>query len=252
MASACTSCHGTGFVLIDGEHGVVTSARCECERKGRQSRLARGANIPDRYQHCSYEPWDSGGSFEIHHPSHQAAWELARDWAVQFPAVDQDLLLIGPPGRGKTHLVVACARYLIAKKGVRVLFHEQRALLKALQGTFEQGAGRQESDVLQPVLDCELLILDDLGAGRTTEWAKDVLHDIIAHRYNEKKHLVVTTNLPLGDDEPRRRGRGVDAPSTLRDRLGDALISRLREMCRIVEIGGLDYRTEILSKKHRF
>ena len=249
MASACPSCAGTGFIIREDDRGVAVSQRCSCERDGREARLERAAGIPERYAHCEWQPWERGGSFEVHHPSHQAAWELARAWAEGFPAVDQDLMLVGPPGRGKTHLVVACARYLMANKGIRVLFHEQRALLKALQGTFDSNTGLQESDVLRPVLDCELLILDDLGAGRTTEWAKDVLHDIIAHRYNERKHLVVTTNLALGDDTTRRGKRAVDQPSTLRDRLGDPLISRLREMCRIVDVSGDDYRTEILAKR---
>jgi DNA replication protein DnaC len=253
MARECAICSGTGYALHENEGGVLTSVRCECEKAKRSGRLLSATGIPERYAHCSFDAVDQQGGFQIHNPTHKSALAVCRAWAETFPGnpEDPDLMLVGPPGRGKTHLAVAAARYLVEHKGVRVRFYEQRALLKALQGTFGSGSGQQESDVLGPVQDCELLVLDDLGAGRTTEWAKDVLHDIISHRYNTRKHMLVTTNIALGDDD-RRRSRSADAPLTLADRLGDALISRMREMCRIVELEGPDYRKDILSQNYRY
>ncbi len=105
------------------------------------------------------------------------------------------------------------------------------------------------------MLDTEVLVLDDLGAGRTTAWARDVMHDIIAHRYNEERPLIMTSNLPIGDDAARTnrpRKPPPDAPLSLRDRLGDALMSRLYEMCRILTVGGRDYRSWILHAKHHY
>lgn len=254
MARECAVCHGTGYALHEDAGGVLTSVRCTCESERRGERLLTAAHIPERYAHCSFGGDEQRGSFEIHDPSHKSALTICRDWVEAFPGnpEDPDLMFVGAPGRGKTHLAVSAARDLILRKGVRVLFYEQRALLKALQGTFETGSGRQESDVLRPVLDCELLVLDDLGAGRTSEWAKDVLHDVISQRYNARRHLLITTNIPLGDSGERRRARAVDAPLTLADRLGDALISRMREMCRIVELDGPDYRKDILSQNYRY
>ena len=127
-------------------------------------------------------------------------------------------------------------------------FYEQRDLLKTLQGTFETGSELRESQVLGGIQQAEVLVLDDLGAGRTTAWAKDVLHDIIAHRYNEEKLLLITSNLRMGDERAEvsaGRQRKLDAPLTLRDRLGDPLISRLYEMCEVVRLEGEDYRTNI-------
>jgi len=245
VSAECPICHGTGFQLSTGDGGVVSALRCACTADQHTERLLAAAHIPARYAHCDFE------SFELHHASHGRALESAKRWVELYPIVDHGLLFLGEPGRGKTHLAVAIAGGLIRTKGVQVRFYEQRALLKALQGTFESGSSSRESEVLRPVLDVDVLILDDLGAGRTTMWARDVIHDIIAHRYNEKKTVIITTNL-LGGAASGAAVKPLDAPLTLKDRLGDALMSRLHEMCQVVELGGKDYRSGVLAQKARY
>lgn len=251
MAPDCPDCSGTGFRIRTTPKGTTTATRCECTYREQAGRVLKSARIPPRYDHCLLE------TFEGQEDSHREAIQIAGDWVERWPDLEfnHSLLFHGAPGIGKTHLAIGIIRQLALHKGARVLFYEQRALLKKLQGTFDPGSAIRESQILAPIQAADVLVLDDLGAGRTTEWARDVLHEIITYRYDNRKSMIITTNCVLGDDDDEDAqddgAAGKLGNLTLRQRLGDALMSRLYEMCRFVRLEGSDYRKGVINEKIR-
>jgi DNA replication protein DnaC len=140
---------------------------------------------------------------------------------------------MGTCGVGKTHLSVAILRGLV-EKGVPCMFYEFGSLLREIQDSYNPVSQTSESNVLVPVYEAEVLVLDELGAVKPTEWVRDMVMQIIGTRYNDKKLTIFTTN--YGDE------RHQYAKETLEDRIGTRLRSRLFEMCQTVAIEGEDYR----------
>jgi DNA replication protein DnaC len=225
----CPICFGSGMEVVPGKG----ARRCACRTKDMRARLLAAARIPRRYEECSlqnYYPADVNGT---QRNAFKYAWTLARD----YPVVERGLLFTGPVGVGKTHLCVAVLRELIEKKTVPCLFYQFGALLKEIQNSYNPISQSSEFKVLEPVYDAEVLVLDELGASKPTDWVRDQMMQIINTRYNDKKLTIFTTNYL----EVRR----TDRDETLEDRIGTRLRSRLFEMCKAVHIEGDDYRRKI-------
>jgi DNA replication protein DnaC len=154
----------------------------------------------------------------------------------EYPAVDRGLLLMGTVGVGKTHLATAILRGLV-ERGVSCLFYEFGALLKEIQNSFNPVSQISELKVLAPVYEAEVLVLDELGASKPTDWVRDTMMQIIGTRYNNRKLTIFTTNYSDTRRNPQEE--------TLEDRIGVRLRSRLYEMCKTVIVEGEDYRRRL-------
>jgi DNA replication protein DnaC len=223
---SCPLCYGTGYEVVPGKG----ARRCECKTQNAHQNLLTAARIPRRYQHCSLQNFYNvkGNSFIWR--AFGEAQRLIRDYHA---GSDRGLVFMGPVGVGKTHLSVAILQGLI-ENGVPCLFYEFGSLLKEIQDSYNPVSKNSELKVLAPVYQAEVLVLDELGASKPTDWVRDTMMQIINTRYNDKKLTVFTTNYL----DTRR------APSdeTLEDRIGVRLRSRLYEMCKTVMLEGEDYR----------
>ena len=123
---------------------------------------------------------------------------------------------------------------MILTRGARGLFYDTRDLLRVIRSTYNPLVRAAEMDVLRPVMDADLLVLDDMGSEKTSEWVEETMNLIVNTRYNERRHTIFTSNY---DDTPD------DAdPDCLKARIGFRIHSRLHEMCEFLEFDGADYR----------
>src|SRR5437763_13724437 len=118
-----------------------------------------------------------------------------------MPRVSFGLLLIGPQGVVKTHLAVVIIKALMRQKGIPCLFRSFPELLKEIQNSYSPISQSSEFSLLAPVLDTEVLVLDELGAQTPSTWVRDTVSYIINYRYGENKITIFTTNY-LDRDEP--------------------------------------------------
>jgi len=214
--------------------------RCDCRTQARTEARLAAARIPKRYEHCELSNFEFDGPCRALAAARLAACKFVEE----YPVDNTGLLLIGSIGVGKTHLAVGIIRELILGKGIPCLFFDYRELLKEIQNSYNASVRTTELEVLRPVFNTEVLVLDELGAVKPTEWVWDTVSLILNTRYNDNRTTIITTNF---EDKPPGAGR----EENLGDRIGERMRSRLHEMCRIVRMEGQDFRQTLRSASFR-
>jgi DNA replication protein DnaC len=248
-AEVCPNCAGSGWKLVPGapEHGVT---RCDCQLRARGGALISSARIPKRYEHCELS------NFTADFPGADRSIALAQISAARFvqefnPRDGRGLLLVGGIGTGKTHLAVGILKELMAARGSACMFCDYRELLKQIQNSYNDSVKATELQVLRPVFEAEILLLDELGAVKPSEWVWDTVSLILNTRYNDNRTTIITTNFAdeaaAGSGRPISPARAAAREETLGDRIGERMRSRLHEMCRIVKMDGPDFRQKFKS-----
>lgn len=234
--AVCEKCHGTGWEIIV-EGNISRARRCPCSKVTEGDRIFAAAKIPPKYVACdfdNYVPQNATGQ--------AIAKNMAMAYALDYPLLDdtfhaRGLLFVGGVGRGKTHLAVAVLKTLL-KKGFSCLFVDFHELLADIRGSYDTVSQTSEYEILKPVIHVEVLLMDDLGSQRMTDWMQDTVFHIINLRYGQNRPTIITTNLGL---EPVKS----QSEESLQDRLGQRVVSRLYEMCTRLDLDGSDYRKDV-------
>ena len=182
MSETCSICAGNGMTVVE-RNGMRVAVECECLRLKRAQFLRQAAGIPDRYRHCTFENFDT--SLPTASRTLQPALLFAKKFVEQYPLTEGNgLLFTGSIGIGKTHLATSVLRSLILDKGAKGLFRDYRELLKEiLRAAITSSLQTTELDILQPVLECEILVLDELGAVKSgPDWVWDTVSLVLNTR----------------------------------------------------------------------
>jgi DNA replication protein DnaC len=251
----CPECSDTGWVRVETAKGPL-ARRCACRNAQNEAAVLDRTRIPARYRDCTL------ANFAPKNDSLKDALKISRKFIAKYPDQDIGLLFIGPCGVGKTHLASAILAQLVRTKGASGIFYDFRDLIRDIQNTFSSDSDLSESDILAPVFDCDVLVLDELGAKRSSTWVEETIFYIINRRYNEQKLTIFTSNYPdTSDDEddrapmfkkPSAFGGPKNSEETLVDRIGVRLRSRIYEMCKVVDVAGPDYRKVAKQAGYRF
>ncbi len=238
----CNICNGALFVFErDGLRREIARP-CECQARSRRIELYNDAGVPGKY-------FDARLADHFKDRQNQEAFTTLKIMAEEYQSGHKGILLTGPAGVGKTFLVAAFIHEIIFKKGVQAIFRDFFHLLSDLRSGY--GQGKPESELIEPLVGVELLVVDELGKGRNTPWEQHILDVIISHRYNNRNTTIFTSNYTNSkrttlvekirgkDAHPRD---DVESRDTLLDRIGIRIQSRLKEMCHFVDMRGKDRR----------
>lgn len=251
IPEAC-SCGGSGMVAIERTDGSRAMRDCSCRIQKRIDGRLEKAGIPALYRAETLDTFQAIGE----HASKGRALAAARGFVENYPVgtKGRGLLLVGPVGVGKTHLAVGILRELILERGAAGLFCDFRQLMAAMKETYGR-RGKNEAEILAPVFAADVVILDELGGARRTDWSFETIESILNGRYNDQRSTIITTNLANaapkatdlfsqgdGDDYGAASLRQVMTGETLGDRIGARMHSRLQQMCQVVNMAGDDYR----------
>lgn len=238
----CEHCHGTGWREVEvGGYGAENArgvTQCDCTVATEAKNRLMISGIPSRFKNIAEEgPIRPKKGQKV---ALQRTHKFVDGW---FPGDKRKgILFVGPNGCGKTFLACFILKGLITERCAVGRFVDSSELLDRIRSSYDRASStmdrEREMDIVEPLKQCDVLVLDDIGAHRTSGWVQDIFFGLINSRYNDMKTTIVTTNHYDMDDAE------IHPDQSLEGRLGLRVRSRLYEMCERVVIEADDVRKE--------
>lgn len=215
----------------------VKAAEEEEDRRARQAarvearyrELVARAGIPKMWREVTFENSDPN--------LNKAAFKVARRYAEKYdPALSGTLVFYSKGyGRGKTHLAICIANYILHQLRCPVLFKKARDLLLEIRRTFSERGTETEADILNQVLSVNLLLLDDVGVDNPSPWLESTYWTVFDRRLEWQLPTIITANYPLEAES---------GEVSLGERIGYGALSRLIQLCQgnFIDLSGPDLR----------
>jgi DNA replication protein DnaC len=247
----CAQCSDVGFVYAkkeatfserEGARSYDVLVDCDCRVRERRVRQFNDARLPASSAGATFE------TFGRYTPAQDRAFKAAQAFAHAYSNISppRGIVLSGPVGSGKTHLISAALSHLLLETGVLCGYVEISLLYAAIRRGFQDG--KSGGEIIGPLCEVDVLAIDELGKGRGSQFELDTMDELIARRYNAGKTTLFATNYGLApeqkkssvrtasghvENDPRKAGA---EPQLLRERVGERIYSRLCEMCDFIEM----------------
>lgn len=246
----CELCGGRGWIV---DLATNQARRCTCHSTRVRSRRVDDLGIPPKYQGCRLTNFILVGDGNAREQL-SAARRSCELYVEEFLELDGSpretgLIFVGPSGGGKTHLAVAVLIELAEQYGVQGRFVDFTGLVADIQATFRSDSTRNQADLLRPLQEADIVVVDELGARRSSPFVFDTLYLLINGRYMARRPTLFTSNYYLTSEAD---GDPSDGAQTLAGRVPDSLISRLHQMAEPVVLGAVDdFRHVLQAHQHR-
>ena len=255
VSSPCKTCKGTGYIMEQDSFQRDVALVCpDCEQFKQGVDLYNNARIPRRYWNSRLDTEDQDDENEIVFDLLLSIFRLLPQRLSNqniLQTEDEDLkgmVIMGSPGTGKTHLMTGFAYQCTISQGISCIFQSFAELLSELRQGYSEG--KSDIEIIEPHLQTDILIIDDLGKGRNSDWELGILDMLISERYNRNQMIMVTTNFTESEEDTLKeqvRSREKSETEhfitdTIRKRVGERIHSRLKEMCYFENLIGKDRR----------
>lgn len=234
-SDVCPICHGDEWVLeiIDGKE-VATP--CICRAKAIRKRRMAFAELPDGLSDIRLASFSiSVYTNEESRQKARIACQIVKEYLDMFEDAKRNgmglYICSETKGSGKTRMAASIANELMEKHDTQVKFSTSMRILTEIRRSYDPGTAMTESQLLSALSTTEVLIIDDFGTERVTDWVKDKFYEIINSRYVDKKVTIFTSNEPIEDLK-----------------YDDRITNRIKEMCYQVNFPEESVRDHIADK----
>lgn len=209
----CPICQNSGWEQLWRVNGRPAVRRCPQESHLTERLIALGT--PPRFQDCTL------ASFAPQTLAARHARQHLLRYLQNYPSQDRGLLIQGEDSNNKTHLVVGMMRLMLSESLAQPRYSDASTLLRQLDVDLDLLDSITRRQQLESIINCEMLILDNLNSGGDSDNQRAMLEYIVSYRYRQLLPIVITTNLSLHE---------------LQNQVGLNTCSRLIEMCEIVSL----------------